>query len=364
MVMALAAGDAKAAGPGTLKAYFYYPEQIDSMPAKLKPFCEKPQRGQLEGVSTIAVDVAVALAGKVVESLVDAVAARTQAEVTTLETLLPIEGFFDAKGGHALDGGCLLLHNGSAEDASGASMLLSLGVVSANDRTAFRFDVRKWTFDRFLKPESSRWFQSEELRDFAIKVEFLSPGSAGVGSRAVFVEHAFAAMTVAQLKDAFATNQRLPWFAAPQKPSLPEGASGKYGPLNIKINVVETTKPNQFAVWTQEIARDKKADLSTLVKDAVRRSLDPTAAATEQARLADSAATAYAAYKAAWDDATAHKATRPKPGDANADANTKAWQALMTVKIQNVAAKQTLARAAFQAADLSWPGELPALSGS
>lgn len=355
-------------GPGTLKAFFFYKGQ--DIPAELRAHCPPPGETEAAGFAAIATDIAVSLAGKAVDSLIDAVAARTQPEVTTLDIVIPIDGFFTEKGAVAIAGGCLLFHNGKHPDASEASLLMSLQVVPSPDATAFRFDVYKWEFNRFLKPQTGGWFQKAEVRDLALKIEFLTPGSSGLGARSVFVEHMFQGVTAGALTKVFFKDQKLPWLAAPTKPSLPTAAPpGAYGPLNVRITVVESTKPNQFALWLHDLAKEKKADIATAVKDAVRRSIDPSAAATEQAKLAESAGTAYAAYKTAWDDGMQHKSTKPKAPDAGADEPTKekyratlaAWQGLLTVKVQNVSAKKTLARSAFQTADLPWPGDLPSL---
>jgi hypothetical protein len=185
----------------------------------------------------------------------------------------------------------------------------------------------------------------------------------------VFIEQLFQGMDETSLGKAFFPTQQLPWFATPARPPS-DARNGSYLPLNLRITLVETTKPNQFAQWMQDVAKEKKNDISTAVKDAVRKSLDPNFAATEQTKLAEAAASAYAAYKAAWDDGFTHKAAEPKkPGDtadqASRDkykAEKLAWDSLLTIKIQNVSAKRVLAHSAFQAANLSWPGDLPALT--
>lgn len=362
-------------GAGTLKAQFIYLDEIATAPKALQDLC--PQDGaQSVELAAIAVDTAISLAGKAVESIIDAAAAKTQPEATTLDVTIPLGGFYDEKGDIAVAGGCLIFHNADKADLSDASMIGSFRLVPSFDRTAFRFQVFKWKFSSFLKPESSSWFQQDGVRDFVLKIEFLSPGSAGLGTRAVYVEHTFIAVSALSIAAAFSKGQDLPWFSSPAKPSgLPiNPSSGKQGtrylPLNIRVTVVETTKANQFAQWVQDVAKEKKADISSAVKEAVKKSLDENYAVSDQSKQADAASTAYAAYKAAWDDATAHKASRPKDPGAAADqgtkgkfaADTQAWKALLTVKLQGVAAKKVLARSAFSGAQLDWPGDLPTIN--
>lgn len=361
-------------GPGTLKAQFFYSgDPGDPVPDELKKYCPSVTGKAREGISAPIADIAVTLAGKAVESLIDSMAARTQAEATTLDVTVPIKGFFGVAGGDqniAVNQGCLLFHNGkSLNDTSNASVLMSLRVIRSEDGTAFRFDVIHWTFTRFLKPLTSRWFQDQTRRDFAIKIELLTPASSGLGTRSVFIEQLFQGIDEASLDNAFFPGQQLPWFSAPPQP--PSAVKdGIHLPLNIRITLVETTKPNQFAQWMQDLAKEKKSDISTAVKDAVRKSLDSNFAASEQMKLAETAASTYAAYKAAWDDGFTHKAAEPKkPGDtvdeaiqAKYNADKLAWDSQLTIKIQNVSAKRVLAQSAFQAADLRWPGDLPSLA--
>ncbi|RJF95776.1 hypothetical protein D3871_20580 [Noviherbaspirillum saxi] len=355
---------------GTLKAFFFY--ATEEIPTGLADKC--PPRPEVEmpvAVAGIVTDIAVSLIGKAAESLVDAVAARTQAEATTLDVTLPIEGFFTEKGSVAVTGGCLLFHNGNNADASDASLLMSLALVPSFDGSAFRFNVFQWRFNRFLNPNPSHFFQNSRLRDVVLKIEFLTPSSAGLGTRAVFVEHVFQGVDQKAVENAFLTNQRLPWFASPSKPTLPSSTPpGRYGPLNVRITIIETTRPNQFARWVQDIAKEKRTDIANAAKGALRQSLDSNFAATEQMKLNDAAATAYTGYKTAWDDAITYRGQKPKKLDAAADQAAKekysadllAWQSNLTVKSQNVSAKRTLARSAFEAADLSWPGDLPAVN--
>lgn len=361
-------------GPGTLKAIFIYSDEISTSTPALRDLCPQDV-GQSIGLAAIATDIVVNLAGKAVESIIDAAAAKTQPEATTLDISFPLEGFYDEKGDIAVSGGCLIFHNADEPDLSDASMLGSFMLVPSYDRTAFRFHVYRWRFSSYLKPQIKRWLQEDGIRDFVLKIEFLSPGSSTLGTRSVYVEHTFIAASATTLGTAFSKGQKLPWFSSPSKPSglpvNPASTSGKgrYLPLNIRVTAVETTKANQFAQWVQDIAVEKKADISAVVKESVRKSIDESYAVTDKMKQADVASTAYATYKAAWDDGTTHKASKPKALAASADqvaidkftADTQAWKALLTVKVQGLAAKKVLARAAFSNAELDWPGDLPAV---
>jgi len=362
-------------GAGTLKAFFIYPSDVVTSPPSLQALC--PAIGaQSIAAATIATDVIVSLAGKVAESLIDATAARTQPEATTLDTTIPIAGFYNEKGEVAANGGCLIFHNADQDDLADASIVASLLLVPSFDRSAFHFEVFAWKFNSYLKPRTSRWLQQDDVRDFALKIEFLSPSSSGLGTRSVFVEQLYTGVSKESLATALVKGHRLPWLAAPAKPTNLPGANaapaaiGRYLPLNVRVTMVETTRPNQFAHWVQEIAKEKRTDIASAVRDAVRRSLDDTVAATDRAKLVDAAGIAYSAYKTAWDEAATAKASRPQDpqaaaGSAAADkylADLQAWKAALTVRVQTIATKRTLARTAFAAAELDWPGDFPSIA--
>jgi hypothetical protein len=374
--------------PNTLKAQFFYKDEISYASESIKKICpvadfkDSPKKtdGSLEGpakllINPIVTDVLVSFASKAVESIVDSAAAKTQPEATVIETTIPLDGFYYGSGEIAPAGGCLIFHNANKDDLSDASLVGSFVLTSSSDKSAFGFDVHHWKFSRFLKQESSSWFQEDAVRDFVIKIEFMTPGSSGLGTRSVFVEHVFPAASAKSLSKAFIHGQKLPWFASPQKPSVgtadisksPLGT--KYLPLNIKISVVETTKANQIAQWVQDIAKDKKSDISAAVKEALKKSLDENYATADEVKQVDLASAAYAAYKLAWDEMTNLKVAKPKdlapgggqPEKDKLEADVRAWKALMTAKLQLVAGKKTLARAAFSNANLSWPGDLPSI---
>jgi len=354
--------------PGTMKARFFYVNEI--IPPEFLKHC--PRVAALD-IASIATGVAVDIAGKIAESLVDAAGAKTQPEATVLDLTIPIPGFFSEKGEIAVTGGCLIFHNSCTTDLEEASLLCSMTVVSSYDKSAFRFRINEWKFTRFLKTHSSGWFQKNDTKDFVLKIEFLSPGSAGLGSRSVYVEHAFLATSVPALQSAFVAGQDLPWFAAPTKPSgLPLAAPNDdpkalFFPLNIRITAVETSLPNQFARWVQEIAKEKKSEIAAVVKDAVKDSLDQDYSAVEKMKKDSLASTAFAAYKASWDDASSHQSTRPKlpEGLLTDSQNAKyasdilSWKVAMNARLQVLAAKQILAKSSFASAVLAWPGDLP-----
>jgi hypothetical protein len=356
---------------GALKALFFYANE--TIPENFSKYCPKVVALDF---TDIAVGIAVETVGKVAESLVDAAAAKMQPEATILDLTIPIPGFFNEKGEIAVAGGCLIFHNSATDDPEKSTLLSSMTVFASYDKSAFRFRVNEWRFTRFLKTHPSGWFQKNDAKDFLLKIEFLSPGSSGLGNRSVYVEHAFIATSVAALRAAFVKGQDLPWFAAPAKPSgLPLTTLGTdtralFLPLNIRITAVETSLPNQFAKWVQEVAKDKKSDISTAVKDIVRSSLDEDYAAGQKIKKDDLASTAFAAYKVSWDEATLQRGLQPKESPESLTeaqqvkfaADTLSWQAAMTARLQVLAAKQTLAKSAFASAALAWPGELPAIT--
>lgn len=351
---------------GVLRAEFVYKADLNGNPltkghAKVKAAMLNP------AVAAVGINAVVGLAGKATESLIDAAAARLQAQATTLDTTVPLDGFYAKDGRIAVDEGCLVFHNGVDAAGKDASIIGVFQLFCSADNSAFRFTVARWEHSRFLGDPSGRWFQSHDLRDFALKIEFLTPGSAGLGTRSVFVEHVFNAVTKEVLGSLFLVDQKLPWFVVPNK--SPGNAADLNQPLNVRVTLVETTKPNQLARWVQELAKEKKADIVGLVKDAVHGAIDPNYAATEGAKRAEASGSAFGAYKTAWDDLAAHKAAKPTEAQPGASDQERArvaaaladWTAKFAVKTQTVQAKLVVARSAFDAANLPWPGDLPAI---
>lgn len=87
-------------------------------------------------------------------------------------------------------------------------------------------------------------------------------------------------------------------------------------PLNLKFALLETTQPNQLAAWLLEQAKARKADLSGLVQEALRRAADPAQAAAKQAKRACTADTAFVDYRQAAMETAAQRAAEPKPAPA------------------------------------------------
>lgn len=335
-----------------LHAKFFYATDIGTA-GTLAEHCKKSVK-----TADLLTDIAVGLAGKAAESLIDAAAARTQPEATTLDAVVPLDGFYGPKGSIAVEDGCLAFHNGTDDKGSNATLLAVFQLKTSTDRSAFRFSVVNWKFNGFLKAKSTQWFQSRNRRDIALKIEFLTPGNASLGTRQSFIEHVFPGVEADALSTLFISDQELPWFAAPPRPDTKSEAA-RVLPLNLRVTVVETTRPNQLGLWVRAVAQENREAVSTLVQNSVREALDPSYEATESAKLAEAAGTAYGAYKTAWDELKAHQDAKPAATDIAA---TKAWVAGFTVKRQAVASKQTLARIAFDTAGLAWPGNLPELS--
>ena len=118
--------------------------------------------------TAMAVDFVVGLAAKVAESVIDAAAARMQAEATTLDTTIPLDGFYAADGSMEVDAGYLVFHNGTDAAAKQASIIGVFQLTSSADGTAFRFSVARWEHKHFLKQHSAKWFQSDDRKRAAI----------------------------------------------------------------------------------------------------------------------------------------------------------------------------------------------------
>lgn len=342
-----------------LHASFFYKNEVGKA-GTLAEHCEPPSKpsGPHLWADFNWADVAVSLTGKITESLIDTTAARTQPEATTLDVVIPLDHFYDGNGAIAVDSGCLVFHNGTDAKGSNATLKAVLQIKTSSDRSAFRFSVVDWEFSRFLKQQNTQWFQEKKRRDIALKIEFLTPGSASLGTRTAFIEHVFTDVDAAALRTLFIKEQALPWFAAPSRPDNKDDVYRGL-PLNVRITVVETTRPNQFALWMHALALENKEAVSKLAQDSARKALDPVYGATEAAKLAEAAGTAYGNYKSAWDDLKAHHDARPDAADIAA---MQVWKAGFTTKQQIVISKQVLARGAFDIARLSWPGNLPDLA--
>lgn len=364
-------GDQNLSSYSVLRAEFVYREQLGthSLAEVRNAAADEGRPNVAPAVVALGAELAASLAAKAAESLIDAAALRMQPEAVTLDITIPIEGFYLSNGKIAVDKGCLVFHDGIGANGAQRSILAVFQVDISPDLSAFRFTVQHWHHEVFLA-QTRGWFQRAGERDFAIKIELLSPGSEGLGTRSVFVEHVFTALDQSELAQLFTKGQKLPWFALPKRPAVtttdPGAPAFKTLPLNLRVTLVETTKPNQFAEWMQALAKEKKGEISALVKDSVRQAIDPSHAATQGAKLADAAGTAYAAYKTAWDDLSAHAAAKPKlPETATADqksthdAAMAAWNAKALVKSQALDSKRVVAKVAFDAADLPWPGNLP-----
>lgn len=349
-------------GYGVLRVEFLMPGDIAGhalAAAHARPLPPAPQQApeaqkSLAAPGAALVQLGVGLATQAAESLIDAAALWAQPDVARLECVTPVDAFYRADGRLGIEHACLVMHDGSNRAGDGRTMLGIFQIVVSADGTAFRFDVAHWEARRFQNQVEGvrRLFARAGTRDIALKIEFLSPGAEGLGTRSVFVEHVFTDIDAEELAVLFEKGQRLPWMAVPRRPAEPAATL----PLNLKVTLLETEKPRQFAAWLLQQAQARKGELSGLVKQAVQQAIDPAHAATERARLAGAADTAFAAYRTAWDDLAAHRKLRPQAGDPA----LAAWTSGETVRQAVLASRRSVARAAFDAADLPWPGDLRA----
>ncbi len=341
---------------GTLKARFIYPDELAECSKDLQEYLPKPVDAAARRASenlalpVAATNLAVSLVGKAVESIVDAAALLMQAEVTTLDATVPVEGFFGSSGDIAVRGGYLLFHNSNNDDPAQGTLAMSLELIASPDRSAFGFRVQHWQFRKFLA--SGNLFQQSKSRDVVLRIEFLSPSSSELGIRAVFIERVLTGVGVLQVASAFKKDDRLPWCACP--PNAAQTQVVRYAPMNIRITVVETTRPRKIAEWLQQEARSRKASIVSGVQEAARHALDAVHASAQQASHAEAASAAYSGYKAAWDDACAYVQKKPASGP-----ELSVWKAGKEAYAQALAAKRSVAKAAFASASLDWPGDLP-----
>jgi hypothetical protein len=366
-------------GVGTLKIAFIYPDQRDAHP--LARFCLDPISIQQAiptpsafPLAAVAAPVLFDVASKVVEagvtSLIDAAAMRLRAEATTLDATVPVDGIYNANGTNDIDQATLVLHNGNDAQANNASLILSLSFVASPDSTAFRPRVHHWAIDRFLNPKPHAFLQHPE-RDWVIRIEFLTPGREGPGSRMAFVELVFQALTLAELQTALYIGQDLHWLAMPALPMAlaagpPSGSAGHYLPFNVRATIVETTKPRLFAKWVEESLTANKANLGKAAVAEFRSTVDPAQKATDDAAVLKTASTGFTSYRSAWDALQATIAAEPvKPPVGATDAETEKydaahakWEGDKTLQQKTVLITRSMAVIAFRNAGINWPGDL------
>jgi len=363
-------------GPGTLRASFLYAEQINGH--VLSKFCPTvhpeivPQEMPVPPLtpSGLAIDVAAKLVETGVTSLIDAASMRMRPKATTLDTVVPIDGFFRADGSPAIDNAVLILHNGADDKATEASFVLSLAMVVSADRSAFKFRVSKWDIHRFLRPHTGEWLQRNGERDWIIRIEFLTPGSTGFGVRSVFVEQAFQGVTLDELKNEFLSGKDLAWMSVPSAPAVLVGTQPAtpdlFLPTNIHITIIETTEPNLFASWLTDALASTKGDIATAASGGVKGLLS-NFAKSDDLNLLEYSSNAFSTYKTSWEKLRDLKASEPAapPDGAQNDvlakykANHASWAANVSIQSQEVDVHRKLAINSFQKAGVTWPGNLP-----
>ncbi|PZP98435.1 MAG: hypothetical protein DI587_13865 [Variovorax paradoxus] len=316
------------------------------------------------GGAALAVELAVGLVGKAAESLIDAAAAYVEPDAAVLDVTIPLDGFYEGAGPAAVDGGCLVFHD--TRDPRKAMLGGALQLRLSGDGSAFRFHVVKWTYEGFLQPDG-RLLQRQGDRDVAFKVEFLTPGIEGLGNRTAFMERLFTNVDADERATLLQEGEALPWIAAPRRPAVLTGeipAGERSVPLNVRVTVIETPKPNQLGAMLLSLAKDKRTQIVDWAKESAKAALGPAAAAHDP-KLADEAGAAYTAYATAWDAWHAIHEARPQPptaadpaAQAEHDKNLKQWTAQREVKLRLQDSRRLLARAAFETAGLPWPGDL------
>lgn len=366
-------------GAGTLKIVFNYPKRSEDLPADLSPPTEgmeqvappQPANFALPAVvAPVLFDVASKFIETGVTSIVDAAAMRLRAEATTLDATIPVDGIYKADGTNDIDQATLFLHNGTNEQAEGASFALKLSFVVSPDRTAFRLRVDDWSIQRFLNPKPHALWQTPE-RDWVLRIEFLTPSAEGLGSRAAFVELAFQAVTLEALRAALYKGRTLHWLAMPALPMAlaggsPPGSAEHYLPFNVRATIVETTKPKMFAKWLDDSLTANKANLAKTAVSEFRSTLDPAQRATDDAAVLKTASTAFTSYQSAWNALQASIAAEPTEPATGATAEEQKkhqaarakWEADKTLQNKGVTIARSIAVIAFRNAGIGWPGDL------
>ena len=351
------------ASEAKLYANLYEPANL-SKSDLAKDLCQAPSAG----TRGVIVDIAVGLIGKAAGSLLEGIGAKLLAEAKTLEGRSSIDAFFSGKD-PTMQGGCLVIHNGTHPHGTGASIVGVFQVEFSPDRSAWRLETKRWQYSRFIIGQSRQWGQVEAERDFAFRVLLTKPGQDSAQGNAAVLEYISNGLSLEDIQQKFIANEKLPWMSVPVA-ATSEEVGTLTQPMNLRVTIVETTKPGQLAKWLYETTTERKDDLVAIAKDLAKRSLDPTYAAAENGKAVVTASTAYTDYKAAWDAWSQLAASKPiEPANAATDIGEKrkydgalnAWKAGLAAARALAKAKGVAAAGAFSLAGLAWPGDLPAI---
>lgn len=360
-------------GPGTLRLAFIYRHEQAAHP--LTRFCAPlPQVPAgaaafplaLPAAATAALfDVGAKFLDAGVSSLAEALAMHMREHATTLDATVPVSGFYAANGATALDGATLVLHNGEDEHAAKASFTLSLSFLASPDRTAFRLRVHCWSIERFLQPKPRRFMQSRE-RDWLLRLAFVSPGSTVLGAQPAEVELVMPKVTLATLKAALYPGRDLPWLPSPATPPAmadPPSGSATCLPFNIRVTVIETTRPGLFARWVEQSLTASKTSLATAATSTFRANADPVQRAADESKRLAAASTAFAQYRSAWDSLKKASDSRPAPtGPGQHSAELVQWETSVALHEKTLAMARAAAVMALHHAGIGWAGDLPPIA--
>ena len=303
--------------------------------------------------SSIAGNIATSVVKTLLSGLIDG-AIRTLSEnrVETFDVVVPVDDIKELIG----DGSrCLLISSSSPDipgrvpaDASFSAVFKFIKHSTAS--AALRPIVVEWTYKEFLGRPCS-WYLRCSRRDVVFALEMFAPGNkppAGEGAAqplGVSIENA----DLQAIQSALKPNDSLPWFLA-----QPES-----GATNLRFRLIETTEPHAFSKALGAALNAEKENITTTVDNKLKGISDQVAAQAAQKDVAEATAT-FNSYKAAWDAANTTKEAYAK---AMSDADKKQLALTYAIQYKSVVLSKTLARAAFDIANISWPddglGELP-----
>lgn len=211
--------------------------------------------------------------------------------------------------------------------------------------SAFALDPRFVYYPSFLGDKA--WL-APNTRDLLVQIEFSEPGSETPFAQTSMQFHG---LQPGKLSTQRVEGVRMPWQ---KQPSTGNGESGdgRLVPFNIKAMFTETAKPGKLGTILAGVLNDQKASLVSAAETKAKLSISESERQAARSNAADAANTALTNYIAAYD---AHEAAVKARDAAKAGTDQAAIakaEIQLTLARTRLANAQSLARSAFEAADI------------
>lgn len=296
----------------------------------------------------ILTDIGISIIGSATSAAVDYAAAKTAPETTRVEEITPVPAFYN-QDAPLISGSCIVIRNGVKNDASDASFIGIFQFSTSPDNTALLLTTKKWIFKDFLNSNLTHWGQRKSHRDFAFKLELLWPTNIDAGT-------AFATW---EIKRENGTPADIEWEGLKQRPyvlmpSKEVAKAPNSNPFNVKITLIETSEPYQFAAWAAKAVEEKKPDIVNMTQEAFRQRFDAAYSAAELEKLVSTATVDFDSYLVAWNNAKTilDKRVMSPPNNVSEQAAMDQWQGTFDLALSTLEAKRVIADLSFKRAGL------------